>query len=261
MGTPIIGALTYLQDIDSLEVYKSTGAWESVRYPNLSVASATGPPATVTLRQTAAGSGVVLQADGVVAIEKLNAGLGVLNVISTGASLKTGAKTVLLTTDAAALVIDSPVKITGTLTATGALSAPSAALTGALTAATVTGTGQVQGATTVATGQASGATGLFGTVALATNSGGYAAFAHNSSQVNGLRAGSDGTVNLIGSAIGFTGAVTATAAVTVNGALATPGLGTLGASNSGVVLAGLIAVNRAPTGSDTQPNGTIWIVT
>jgi cytoskeletal protein CcmA (bactofilin family) len=100
---------------------------------------------------------------------------------------------------------------------------------------------------------------------LVSNVTGTASFAHNSSQTNGLRAGSDGTVNLIGSAIGFTGPVTATAAVTVSGALTVTGAvnatggGVLGAAGYGVVLAGLVVVNRAPGVGDTHPNGTIWI--
>jgi len=253
-NTPIIGALTYLQDVDSLEMYKSTGAWESVRYPNLAV---TSDSTTVQLRRTGAGAGISLQSDGYAAIEKLNAGLGALNVTSTAAALKTGAKTVTLTTDATQLLVDSPVRVTGALTTTGALSAPSLALTGALTSATVTATGAVTGATTVATGQASGGTGLFGTIALASNSGGNAAFAHNSSQANGLRAGSDGTVSLTGTSVGLVGAVTATGALTVTGVLTMNGGGKL---QSGVDVAGLVVSTVAPTASDTQPNGTIWIV-
>lgn len=252
MGTPLIGALSYLQDVDSLEMYKSTGVWESVRYPNLAVASTTGPPATVALRQTAAGSGIILQSDGVAAIEKLNAGLGVLNVTSTGAAIKTGAKTVLLTTDATALAVDSPVKVTGTLSATGALSAPSAALTGALTAATVTGTGQVQGATVVATGQSSGATGLFGTIAMASNQSGWAAFGHNSQPSRGFWAGSGGEAQVIGATVTLNGPVTAANVITLSsGGKINPG---------NVDMAGLVITNRAPGGGDTQRDGTIWIV-
>jgi hypothetical protein len=252
--TPLAGSLSYLQDIDSLEMYKSSGAWESVRYPNLTVSS---DSTTITLRRTGAGSGLVLDNTGYANIEKLNAGLGVLNVISTGATFKTGTKAVTLTTDTAQLLIDSPVRITGALSTTGALSAPSLALTGALTSATVTATGQVQGATVVATGQSSGVSGLFGTIALVSSISSEASLAHNSATTSGFRAASNGSTNIIGTSIGLTGAVTASAAVTVNGVLTMSGGGKI---QSGVDVAGLVVSTVAPGAGDTQPNGTIWIV-
>ena len=57
---PFPGQLSYLKTPKSLEFYHDT-VWESVRYPNLTV---TSDATTVTLRQVAAGSGIVLASDG-----------------------------------------------------------------------------------------------------------------------------------------------------------------------------------------------------
>ena len=251
--TLVPGGLSFLQDVPSLEFYKSgdpglASSWESVRYPNLAV---TSDATTVQLRRTGAGSGLILDSSGVANTEKLNAGLGALIVGVAGATLHTGVagnKTVLLATDATALTIDSPVKIAGALTA------PSVALTGALTAATVTATGQVQGATTVATGQASGATVLAGSNALLSMSGGAAALSYSTQTGSGFRANSDGTNTVLGA---LTTAALTTAAITANGVVT---MNAGGKIQSGVDVAGLVVSTVAPTGSDTQPNGTIWIV-
>lgn len=162
---PIQGTLTFLQGTNSLEFYKGgtpslAASWESVRYPNLAV---TSDATTVTLRQTSGGSGIVLASDGTANIEKLNAGLGTLLANVAGVSIKTGAKTVVLTTGGTSLAIDSPVTITGTLNATGAFTAASAALTGAVTAASATISGTVSG------GVVNGGSGTIGGVALSGN--------------------------------------------------------------------------------------------
>lgn len=159
-GAALPGSLSFLQDVNSLEFFKGGTAWESVRYPNLSV---TSDSTSVLLRQTAAGSGVQLINDGTARIDKLNGGAGVLLVDTTGVSIKTGAKTVKMTTDAAQLLVDSPVSITGALAASGAISGASAALTAGLTAASATLTG------TLSAGTVNGTSGTIGGVGIASN--------------------------------------------------------------------------------------------
>lgn len=163
---PIQGTLTFLQGTNSLEFYKGgtpslAASWESVRYPNLAVSS---DATTVTLRQTSGGSGIILASDGTANIEKLNAGLGTLLANVAGVTLKVGAnKAVVLATNATALTVDSPVSITGTLNATGALTVPSATLSGTLTAANASISGTVSG------GVVNGGSGTIGGVALSGN--------------------------------------------------------------------------------------------
>jgi hypothetical protein len=258
--TPLVGALSYLQNIDSLEMYKSTGAWESVRYPNLSVTGTTA----LTLRQVSAGSGIILQNDGYAAIEKLNAGLGVMLVGTAGVSVKTGARTVLLATDATQLTIDSPVKVTGALTATGALSGTSLALTAAVTGVTnITATGTIQGASVIGTTDVRGASVYGSGVAQLTVNGGYASFQHNTAPTYGFRVGSDGNTIISGGGQGNTvyGTTNHTGALSVGGNLTlTSGTSLNPAGTSAVPLAGIIVVNgRGPVAGDNQPNGTIWI--
>jgi hypothetical protein len=162
---PLPGTLSFLQSTNSLEFYKSgdpklAASWESVRYPNLAVSS---DATTVTLRQTAAGSGIILGSDGTGNIEKLNAGLGTVLADVAGVTLKVGAKTVVLATNAAGLTVDSPVSVTGTLSASGALTAASAALSGAVTAASAAISGILSG------GTVNGGSGLIGGVTLSGN--------------------------------------------------------------------------------------------
>ena len=71
---------------------------------------------------------------------------GVLGVDATGVTIKTGAKTVKLTTDAAGLVSDSPISATALSTA-GALTAASVTLSGSLTVPNITMSGQLSGGT------------------------------------------------------------------------------------------------------------------
>lgn len=159
-ASAIQGSLTFLQDVNSLEFYKGANVWESVRYPNLAVSS---DATTVTLRQTAAGSGIILQSDGTAAIEKLNAGLGALVVNTTSMSLKTGAKTVVLTTDAASLLINSPVVVTGLVTATSGQINGALGVTGTLTVPNINMSGTLSG------GVLNGSSGTIGGVAIASN--------------------------------------------------------------------------------------------
>ncbi len=159
-ASAIQGSLTFLQDVNSLEFYKGANVWESVRYPNLAVSS---DATTVTLRQTSAGSGIILQSDGTAAIEKLNAGLGALLVNSTSMSLKTGAKTVVLTTDAASLLINSPVVVTGQVTATAAQVNGALGVTGTLTVPNINMSGTLSG------GVLNGSSGTIGGVAMSGN--------------------------------------------------------------------------------------------
>jgi hypothetical protein len=155
-ASAIQGSLTFLQDVNSLEFYKGSNVWESVRYPNLAVSS---DATTVTLRQTAAGSGIVLQNDGTAAIEKLNAGLGALVVNSTSLSIKTGARTVVLTTGGTSLAINSPVVITGDVSATTANISGAASIGGTLTVPNISMSG----------GVLNGSSGTIGGVAVSGN--------------------------------------------------------------------------------------------
>ena len=260
----LLGTLSFLQDVNSLEFYKGTNVWESVRYPNLAV---TSDSTTVQLRRTGAGSGIVLQSDGYAAIEKLNAGLGTMLVGVGGVSVHTGAagnRTALLSTDASQLLIDSPVRITGAMTATGALSGTSLAMSGAITGATaITASGQIQGGSVVGTGDVRGANVYGSGIAQLTNNGGYASFQHNAQPSYGFRAGSDGTVIISGAGQGniIYGNTNHTASLQVGGNLTLVGGTSLNPSGtSAVPLAGIIVVGgRGPGGGDAQPNGTIWI--
>src|SRR4249920_3760527 len=96
--SPFQGQLSYLKGTDSLE-FRKASAWESVRYPNLTVAS---DATTVSMRRTGAGTGLILKSDGSTEIASLFAGSGGLGatVDNTGLSLKVGTKTVKLVTDA-----------------------------------------------------------------------------------------------------------------------------------------------------------------
>jgi hypothetical protein len=160
-ASAIQGSLTFLQDVNSLEFYKGANVWESVRYPNLAVSS---DATTVTLRQTSAGSGIILQSDGTAAIEKLNAGLGTMLVGVAGLTLKVGAnKAVVLTTDATSLAINSPVKVTGDISASTATIAGAASIGGTLTVPNIGMSGTLTG------GVLNGSSGTIGGVAMSGN--------------------------------------------------------------------------------------------
>lgn len=93
---------------------------------------------------------------------------GVLGVDGTGVTVKTGAKTVKLTTDGANLISDSPISapglITGgTLSVTGAFTAGSISTPGTATLANITMSGTLTG------GVINGSSGTVGGVAMASN--------------------------------------------------------------------------------------------
>ena len=93
------------------------------------------------------GVGTAPNAAGLVSITApLDVMNGLLTVDGTGAMLKTGTKTVKLTTDATGLVSDSPISASALSTA-GTLTAVSATLSGSLTVPNITASGTIQGGT------------------------------------------------------------------------------------------------------------------
>ena len=110
----------------------------------------------------AGGKGVVFEPARTVLDNPIYVMGGVLTVDATGLTIKTGAKTVKLTTDATSLVSDSPISATA-LSTGGALTAVSATLSGSLTVANITLSGTLGG------GVLNGTSGTIGGVAHASN--------------------------------------------------------------------------------------------
>jgi hypothetical protein len=251
------GMLSYLKGTDSLE-FRKASAWESVRYPNLAV---TSDATTVNLRRTGAGSGLTLKSDGSTEITTLFAGTGGLGSLldSTGLSIKVGAKTVKFITDSTQLLVDSPVKVTGDVEATAALKGASAALTGNLTAVNATLTGTLTGTGATMTGTVSVGILRSGNAEFTTDTT-LAVFRNLVSPTNRLAFSTTGAATLIGSTVAITGATTFANKITGSAGidLLASASNITGPSMTNAPVAGVIAMNRAPTGSDVYPDNTIW---
>jgi hypothetical protein len=169
--SPKFGHVTYNETTDRLETYSKTqNSWVQIPQWAYLVSSQDTAAGAAIAHSGAAGKGITFQPARTVMDNPIFVMGGVLTVDATGLTVKTGAKTVKLTTDATSLVSDSPISATG-LTSTGALSAVSATLTGSLTVPNITMSGTLGG------GVLNGTTGTIGGVAMATNtataSGGF----------------------------------------------------------------------------------------
>lgn len=150
--TPKFGQVTYNEtalgpNLDRLELFsKQHNAW----VPILMLANITSTKDDATgvglAHKSAGGKGVVFEPTRTVMDNPIFVMGGVLSVDATGVSVKTGAKTVKLTTDATSLVVDSPLSATALSTA-GALTAASLSVTGTLTVPTINMSGVLTGGT------------------------------------------------------------------------------------------------------------------
>jgi hypothetical protein len=154
--TPKFGQITYNEQAINLgsglfadrpEMWsKQHNAW----VPLLMLANIMGTKDDATgvglAHKSAGGKGVVFEPTRTVLDNPIYVMGGVLTVDATGLTVKTGAKTVKLTTDAVGLVSDSPISATALSTA-GTLTAVSATLSGSLTVPNITASGTIQGGT------------------------------------------------------------------------------------------------------------------
>lgn len=249
---PLVGAAVGGPD------FWTGSAWESIRYPNLGVAS---DGTSVTLKRVGGSGGVQLVNDGSVNASKLFGGTGgvggTLDV--TGVTVKVGAKTAKLATNATDLTVDSPVNVSGGVTASGtvaanALSAPTVTASTTLTAAaagvtTLTATGAVTGAS-VAGGDA-----LLGT------SGVYGTLKHRTGGTSLVGVGSDSTVKIEGSSLAVTPPASFAATANFDGpvnftnAAARPQIAVAGFDP--IPIAGVIVSSASAAGA--QPDGSLWV--
>ena len=234
--------------------------WQSIRYPNLGF---TSDGTSFTLRRQGAGTGVQLMSDGSVNMVKAVVGTGGLGetLDQTGISMKVGTKTVKLATDAAGLTVDSPVTVTGTPTATGAISAPSITVpnitsTGtiaasAVTAASVTATGAVTGAAVQGGDVLLGSAPPLGTIK------------HRSGGSAQIGVGSDSTVQIAGTSMSVAPPTTFASTVNVNGQTNFVGRPvfafTAAGQNVQTWVAGIYAVAGGGAPTQACPDGTIYI--
>jgi hypothetical protein len=126
--TPGVGQVVYNDETGTLELYKA-GAWQAYRsVPTFMKVAADDATQVVLEHNTGAGKGLFFKPAGLTTGGPLTLG-GTLTILSTalisdatGTSIKTGATTAKLTTDATSLVVDKPVTATSIkLTGTGTL--------------------------------------------------------------------------------------------------------------------------------------------
>lgn len=260
LGTPpMFGMLSIVQSgsVAGGPDFWNGSAHESIRYPNLNVIS---DSTSVTLRRQGAGTGVQLLNDGSVNIAKEFVGTGGQGSTqdSTGVAIKIGAKTVKLATDATSLTIDSPVTVSGAISASS-VSAPNITSTTAITAAAINASGTVTAASVTASGAVTGASVTGGDVLLGT-SGVYGTVKHRSGGTSQIGVGSDSTVRIDGATLTLNLPVTAAQAVVINGTTSFVGRPSLALpSTTPVWVAGIIAVSGNVAPSQNAPDGTIYI--
>ena len=171
--TPKFGQLTYNEQYqaigggnyaDRVELYsKQHNKWVPLLMLD-NITSTKDDAAGVALsHKQAAGKGVVFEPTRTVMDNPIYVMGGVLTVDATGVIIKTGAKTVKLTTDATSLVSDSPISASALATG-GALTAASANISGSLTVPNITMSGTLSGG-----GVINGGSGTIGGVALASS--------------------------------------------------------------------------------------------
>lgn len=255
VAAPMKGSISSVASGTGEPEFYTGSAWQTVRYPNLDVIS-DGTSATLRRLGAAPATGVQLVNDGSVNISKLFAGAGGIGstLDNTGVAVKVGAKTVKLATNATQLTIDSPVNITGALAASGAITAPSAAIP-ILTATTSLTVGAVNAATVAATGALSAASVTVDTVLLDNNqikaTAGTAA----------LTLATDSTVALAGASVAIAPPATFASTVAITGVTTFAAQPVLSVPTflAGIKLAGIIVVagNVAPT--QNAPDGTLYV--
>lgn len=255
-------------------------AWESVRYPNMSVSS---DSTSVTMRRQGASpfTGIQLINDGSANIATLVAGSGTKTAYTgslldvTGLSMKVGGKTVKLVTDANGLVINDgatptpgpvTVALTGSLSATNTIAAPTITSTTVINAkdvsfssgGTITGAAAITGTAVTGSSTVTGGSVVLGTTGV------YGTIKHTAPAATGqISLGSDSSVIINGAALTLSPPVTLTntgTALTVNGVTNLVGQANLAQTGKTVVaVAGAIFVsgNVAPT--QNAPDGTIYI--
>jgi hypothetical protein len=273
LTAPEVGQFVFSADVDILTYRSGTGVWKYYKpLPQYTTTTQDDTSGVALSHLNAGGKGVILGpgSPAGTGLVTLNAPLtvmgGVLTADSTGVTIKTGAKTVKLTTSATDLVSDSPITapsmtIAGALSAgaiTGtSLNAPTGTHTNLSVSGTITG-GTFAGVVNATTVSASGSSTLGG-VGLAsgivTATGGLIA---QGAYVRGdASAGYYSYRNPSGGAV-------ATSAVTVdatylrfrapNGIPLDKGDGT----HTGAWVGGAIVSGSDP-GAGNFPNGTIWV--
>ena len=161
--TPKFGHVTYNEATDRLETFsKVANAWSTVQqYVNLvSTQDTTGGVAIS--HKTAGSKGIIFEPTRTQLDNPIWVMGGVLGVDGTGVTVKTGAKTVKLTTNATDLVSDSPISGT-TLTLSGTLTGVNATLSGTLTSPNIAMSGTLTG------GVLNGTSGTIGGIGIASN--------------------------------------------------------------------------------------------
>jgi len=150
--TPKFGQVTYNEsalgaNLDRLEMYsKQHNTWVPILML-ANITSSKDDTAGVALgHKLAGGKGVQFQPTQTLLDNPILVMGGVLYVDSDSVDIKTGAKTVKLTTSATGLVVDSPLSATALSTA-GALTAASLTVTGTLTAPNIAMSGTLTGGT------------------------------------------------------------------------------------------------------------------
>jgi hypothetical protein len=170
--TPKFGQLTYNEQFqaigggnyaDRVEMYsKQHGKWVPLLMLDNITSTKDDATGVALSHKQAAGKGVIFEPTRTVMDNPIYVMGGVLTVDATGLFIKTGAKTVKLTTDGTSLVSDSPISATA-LSTGGALTAVSATLSASLTVANITLSGTLGG------GVLNGTSGTIGGVAMGSN--------------------------------------------------------------------------------------------
>ena len=171
------GQVTYNDTTDRLEVASKTqNAWATVpQWVNLTSTQDSAAGVSISHKTATSNRGIVFQPTQTVMDNPVLISTGGLTVDGTGLTLKTGAKTAKLTTDATNLVSDSPITATGA-TLSGPLTGTTATLSGTLTlsgsAGISMGTGSITGGTFTGavntSGTVNGGNGTIGGVGLGT---------------------------------------------------------------------------------------------
>ena len=259
LTSPTQGMVTYLKTTDSLEVRKAS-AWESVRYPNMVVAS---DATTVSLRQKDAGAGLILRADGSVGATVLtvaNPASTGMTLDATGLAIKVGTKIAKIATDATNLIVDSPVKVTGDIESSAAVKGVTGTFTGTFTAAAFSTAGALTAASLNVSGTVNAGLLNVGNAEVAIDTA-LAVFRHKSSPTNRLSFDNTGAAILKGASVSVQGPTTFPNAVTMTGTAEFQGGTTLHpAGTTAAPVAGIKVANTPPTAGDTLPNGTLWVV-
>jgi hypothetical protein len=162
--TPGFGMTTYNEQVDKLEMYsKTAAAWGTIQaFVYLTSTADTASGVNVS-HKNAGGKGIIFEPTRTQLDNPIWVMGGVLGVNLTGVTVKTGARTATLTTDATNLVSDSPISAPGG-TLTGPLTATAITLSGTLTAQSgISLSGTLTG------GVLNGSSGTIGGVALSGN--------------------------------------------------------------------------------------------